>query len=397
MRILDSLKKWGFAIAQEYGLRAWGILIIQLVIAVIIIEYGTRGLLRVKTKIDSTLPLCYDYVTVRCRVPQFNLEFGRSIQVDALTGLSMAPNYQGEWINTNSLGFRGSEVNPSPTPGTLRVVVIGASAAFGWYVRDNETIAYYVQQKLTKELNQPVEVINAAVGTITSFQELMILETKVLSLKPNLVVIYDGYNDLYYASAPKWDGTSPSVQYAKEVMREVNNRQPSSIVNQTIQVAMRNSEFLSTLNLLYIAWIVKQQANTPTEFQPNAITVYQQNLKKIELISKNEDINLVFVLQPILTSDSKILANEEKIVLDRLDEPRKRVVTNYPQLINFFKKSAQENASASFLDYTNVFQSSSEHLYYDLVHYSPQGNQIIADRLTNDLVEVIKQKQGASK
>ena len=100
--------------------------------------------------------------------------------------------FAGVPLRLNSLGFRGAE--PEPRKGGFRIVIMGASPALGWGVREEDTYAALLRERL-KAGGKQVEIINASVIGYSSFQGLKLLRKTVLPLSPDLVVITYGVND----------------------------------------------------------------------------------------------------------------------------------------------------------------------------------------------------------
>lgn len=100
--------------------------------------------------------------------------------------------FAGVALRTNSLGFRG---NGHEIPKRrFRIVVMGASPALGWGVREELTYAGLLRNRL-KPGGKPAEVINASVIGYSSFQGIKLLRSTVLPLAPDLIVITYGVND----------------------------------------------------------------------------------------------------------------------------------------------------------------------------------------------------------
>ena len=114
------------------------------------------------------------------------------------SGNLLVPNQKSETLSINSLGFRGDEISESKAENTFRIFMLGGSTMFGHgATSDDTTIPGYVQNMLQEKLyNYEIEVINAGIQGADSFDEVNILETKILQLNPDLVIIYDGWNDL---------------------------------------------------------------------------------------------------------------------------------------------------------------------------------------------------------
>jgi lysophospholipase L1-like esterase len=99
-------------------------------------------------------------------------------------------------VTVNRDGFVGNELEPD-APDLFRIVALGDSNTFG---HGSRRFAYpaFLDQKL-RERETPgrrFEVINAGIEGMDSRQALYRLETKVLPLGPEVVVIYIGWNDL---------------------------------------------------------------------------------------------------------------------------------------------------------------------------------------------------------
>ena len=98
----------------------------------------------------------------------------------------------------NSLGFRGPEFSEIKPSNTYRIFMVGGSTMFGAGATSDETTIPGILQKMfdIQHLDQNVEVINAGFSGGYSNTELNLIVEKLLLYKPDLVIIYDGWNDL---------------------------------------------------------------------------------------------------------------------------------------------------------------------------------------------------------
>jgi len=103
-----------------------------------------------------------------------------------------------EELNYNSLGFRGPEFSEIKPPNTYRIFMVGGSTMFGSGESSGETTIPAILQKMfdSDSFVQKIEVINAGISGGNSDSELRLIEEKLLTLSPDLIVIYDGWNDL---------------------------------------------------------------------------------------------------------------------------------------------------------------------------------------------------------
>ena len=104
----------------------------------------------------------------------------------------------GKTFTHNELGFRGASFSEHKPPGTMRVVLMGASTVYGIYVDDQDTSSSQLQRLLEPELGgASIEVINAGVPGWTSRETALSLQHRVLALSPDVVVVMDGRNEAF--------------------------------------------------------------------------------------------------------------------------------------------------------------------------------------------------------
>ena len=78
---------------------------------------------------------------------------------------------------------------------TVRIFVLGGSAAAGWPHQAHQTFSAYIQQALQKTLpEQKVEVINAASHGFASFRVRYIFD-EIAGMDPDVILIYSGNNE----------------------------------------------------------------------------------------------------------------------------------------------------------------------------------------------------------
>jgi uncharacterized protein YjbI with pentapeptide repeats len=100
--------------------------------------------------------------------------------------------------NFNSHGFRGAEFSEIKPPNAYRIFMVGGSTMFGSGESSDDTTIPGLLQKIfdsDNSVTQQIEVINAGSGggnTKSEFELLMDLN----NFQPDLVIVYDGLNDL---------------------------------------------------------------------------------------------------------------------------------------------------------------------------------------------------------
>ena len=114
------------------------------------------------------------------------------------SGDELIPNQQSNSVNINSLGFRGEEFSPEKPDNVYRIFMLGGSTMFGHgATSDQTTIPGYVQEFFqTYDVEFKIEIINGGIQGADSYTETKIIENKLINFSPDMVIIYDGWNDL---------------------------------------------------------------------------------------------------------------------------------------------------------------------------------------------------------
>jgi len=105
--------------------------------------------------------------------------------------------------SVNSLGFISTpELEITKSPNTIRIAFLGGSstAGTGPNLADEYTWPWLVWETLRNKLEgkKKIEFINAAIGGYSTFESYGRLWSRVRFLQPDIVVVYHGWNEMYY-------------------------------------------------------------------------------------------------------------------------------------------------------------------------------------------------------
>ena len=118
-----------------------------------------------------------------------------SIKYDYNKPIIFLKPQSGKYLNINSDGFRGSRLDLTDDD-NYRIFFLGGSTAFGIISStDDTTIPALLEKKLHTD-GFSVKVINAGVPSFTTRDELYYIEHHILNYKPDLIIMYDGWNDI---------------------------------------------------------------------------------------------------------------------------------------------------------------------------------------------------------
>jgi lysophospholipase L1-like esterase len=176
-------------------------------------------------------------------------------------------------IRLNEWGLRGDPVTPA-SPGTRRILFLGASTTLGWGVPEDETVEKQLE-KLLAAAGVRAQVLNAGVGNYNA----------------------ERYVSRFFKELTGLDPTDIVVQY---FMRDAEDL-PSSRGN----IFMRNSELAVTLWIAYHRLLdrfgdsdlVERYRKVYDPGQPGFV-VMEQELKKLSQYAQERGIRLYFMMIP---------------------------------------------------------------------------------------------------
>ncbi len=112
-------------------------------------------------------------------------------------GFTPAPNYRGGRNHHDARGFRGGAPSADKAAGEFRIACLGGSTTYGNTVdAPEEAYPAQLEVELRRRTGRNIRVVNAGASGWSSLESLINLETRVLDLEPDLVIVYHGINDV---------------------------------------------------------------------------------------------------------------------------------------------------------------------------------------------------------
>lgn len=112
-------------------------------------------------------------------------EFGRRNRPGA--GWKKTAEYT-SWVEINSKGLRGPEIDYAKPPGERRILVLGDSFTFAEQVNQDETFVQRLEDRLREELGLAVSVLNGGSNGWATANELVYLAKEGHRFQPDVVV-----------------------------------------------------------------------------------------------------------------------------------------------------------------------------------------------------------------
>ena len=205
------------------------------------------------------------------------------------SGDEIIPNQTTDSITINSLGFRGAEFFTVKPPDTYRIFMVGGSTMFGaGATSDETTIPGYLQQFLNeKDFGFDIEVINSGIQGADSNTESNLIEQKLVRFSPDLIIIYDGWNDLRANNAPM------EVKENWKTICKFGKENDFDVIITLQPIAGFGNKVLTKQELKY-AHSGEDYTNNPLIESSSIYKNYAKNLSEIKMCTKTIDMRDVF-------------------------------------------------------------------------------------------------------
>lgn len=118
------------------------------------------------------------------------------VRFELIPGASGITPGQDKVIRVNANGFRGPEIPMPKPPDLFRIAVLGDSIAFGRTLDEHEVFPYQLPALLQERVpGRSFDVVNASLSGRDTWEEVALLEHRVLDLDPDLVILQVCLND----------------------------------------------------------------------------------------------------------------------------------------------------------------------------------------------------------
>jgi lysophospholipase L1-like esterase len=284
----------------------------------------------------------------------------------------LAPNQYFDTISINEFGFRGSDFLYDKPQNVFRIFMVGGSTIFGVGSSSDQTsIPGYLQKNLNNfPSSTSIQVINAGYPSANSFSESKFVRDVLLQFDPDMIIVYDGWNELQQPSEMLQQQTiNPISSFLKDV------RVLFPFYNTPILISEMGGRTLSQFS--------ESLFDEGTEYQK--IIWWKNNWSEICELSHKQGFDLIISVQPIIGTGEKPLTIYEKQILN--SDP------NFSRHAKFIPNFVSAMHDLEFCDYaldlTTSFDDISEPIYFDQGHMSDTGNSIIADKFSEYIYPIL--------
>ena len=280
------------------------------------------------------------------------------------------PNQYLENISINNQGIRGQEISNEKPDNIFRIFVVGGSTAFGnWASSDSTTIPGNLQSMMEQiKTDKEIEVYNLGVFGRTSFEEVHDLKQNFLRYEPDLIIVYDGWNDLYQNFNQFEEGktTSYLTNLSKLYQILIRNYATFGMINGMIEsLQMQNG--------------IHPDAIPDSENMQIKADAWVENWDDMCQIGKQQNFDVIIFLQPVLGTGDKLLSEWEKHILETKGYTS---VVPYYHYMQAKIPILNEKCTAAY-DISEIFNSVNKPVYITMGHTGDFGYKIVADEIFN--------------
>lgn len=288
----------------------------------------------------------------------------------------------------NSSGFISTpEISlEKPDQGT-RVVFLGGSstAGAGKIISDEQTWPWIVCDILEEKTNNNIDFINAALAGYTSFESYGRLWSRIRFYKPDIVVVYHGWNDMYYFSEDfnknplswkSWDINAPIVLQTIEA--------------HWIDKFISWSQVLSKLRYKIIRQEITGELKTGDESGMNdfketnidkGLVAFQQNLDLIQAFCELHNISFFVCKQATLITPETSEADRTRCSYELHGFGHDEHILAFNKIYDMIDSEYEAN---SVIDVTSL--SGQSEYFYDHIHPTELGTSKIANIVADSII-----------
>jgi lysophospholipase L1-like esterase len=258
---------------------------------------------------------------------------------------------------------------------------LGGSTVFD----GNPSIPVIIQDEFIKNGFNQVKVFNYGVVSSVSSMELARIIFEVLDCKPDLIIMYNGANDMM---APfYWD---PRPGYPYNFLVYENNPLAKRDV-QKLAFTLFSYSYTAKLigwnfftnKLLGFERVRKEASYNTDEWRDRIAEIYVNNIIKADKTAKAFGSDFIAFLQPMVYFKDT-LSSSESGLLDK-----SAIKHNISMRAKILSRIAEGKAlvGLKFEDLSDIFDHRQEAVFTDFVHVTPQGRSIVAKAIFEYIVK----------
>ncbi len=196
---------------------------------------------------------------------------------------------QGRSASLNSAGYRSPERPRDAPPGTLRLVCSGGSTTFDLTAESNDQSWPWMLETRLRASGREIEVWNAGFPGWTSLENTISLLIRDQDLRPDVVILFQGINDLQPAAHRPFDRQYEAGHAERQLQALGFTVGPPAIWDRSVLLERVRQLLLPR----------SPDSDVATEIDPEARDVFQRNVSSFVSIARSAGADVILATQPI--------------------------------------------------------------------------------------------------
>ena len=290
----------------------------------------------------------------------------------------------GKQLSFNSLGYRSPERPRKKPAGTVRIICAGGSTTLDLLSpTDVETWPWRLEKRL-REHKPTVEVWNAGFNGWTSLENLVSLALRDLDLSPDVVVLFQGINDLQGGALRPFDPEYNA--HASILVRSLGFELPpirwwerSLLYERTRDLVLSPENPWRRLESL---------GPLAPAMNPAAFDTFRRNIRSFLALIRDRDVPVLLVTQSVRVreehrdADRRWLENWTHLDADNVTQELEKL----NNILREIARDASSTKSAVLLADWAAQGDLEDRDFADPAHFSPSGSEKMATFLAEFIV-----------
>lgn len=308
----------------------------------------------------------------------------KELEFQQFTGWACKP-FKGHYVNIDAEKGRKTwnpEARPAQRP--KLIFFFGGSAVWGVGARDEYTIPSYLSRLLDNH-GYDFTVMNFGEPGYTFSQGIIRL---LLLLRegnrPDYVIFYDGFNDLYAGHQHGYPGTVHNIEMTKERLKM---RCRDIIWSGMVDSFKKYCMIYNVIGGTYYNYFsetrfhevgAKLDDKQLSSLAQGIVNDYKKSITLLDHLARAYDFRYLCFWQPSFYTESRVVSKEAQGD-PRVDDRALR------KICRFSCDSINMEAIPNFYSLTGALSQRRERCYVDVAHLSESGNEIMAEKIYEKL------------
>ena len=285
----------------------------------------------------------------------------------------------------NDLGFPGPSPSRVKQPDEYRVFVLGGSTVVG----GNPTLPTLLETEFHRHDFDHVRVFNCGVVSSVSGQELARIVFDLTDYNPDLIVMYNGGNDIlepiHYDPRPGYPFNFLLYEHNPVLESNLDAYPTWTLLAYGSRICRYFGTWRFTEKLGKISEMRAFAEWGTTQWQSAIADTYVQRLVKAERISNAFGSDFIAVFQPMLAFKEPLVGAEiERVERFAFETPTSLAIR---EKIRAQAERAVQSEALTFVDLSDIYDGMQEQVFRDSIHTFQFAKPIVARTIYDAIIQ----------